>query len=144
MFEYYLKKITKIGKDVDVNILARSTTGLTGADIQNIVNTAAVRYFLFSFIFIYFYFLFCIFCFLFLFCFLFFYFIYFFDRAASKSSFVNMDLLRDAQDDTLIGPERRSVVMQQKEKEMTAYHEAGRKKKKKKIFLILIVFRRVG
>ena len=47
MFEYYLKKITKIGKDVDVNILARSTTGLTGADIQNIVNTAAVRYFLF-------------------------------------------------------------------------------------------------
>ena len=61
---------------------------LEGADIANIVNTAAVR-------------------------------------AATKGIMVSMDLLRDAQDDTLIGPERKTMVMKSKEKEMTAYHEAG-------------------
>lgn len=39
---FYLEKITT-AEDVDVNLLARGTTGFTGADIENLVNQAAVR-----------------------------------------------------------------------------------------------------
>jgi len=37
----YLKKI--LSKDVDVDLLARGTSGFTGADIENMVNQAAVK-----------------------------------------------------------------------------------------------------
>uniref|UniRef100_A0A2P2I4B5 ATP-dependent zinc metalloprotease YME1 homolog n=2 Tax=Hirondellea gigas TaxID=1518452 RepID=A0A2P2I4B5_9CRUS len=42
MFEYYLGKV-KMGPDVEVGVLARGTTGFTGADIKNVVNQAALR-----------------------------------------------------------------------------------------------------
>jgi len=42
ILEFYLSKI-KLSTDVDVNMLARGTTGFTGADIENLVNQAAIR-----------------------------------------------------------------------------------------------------
>ena len=42
ILEYYLGRI-KMGDDVDVDILARGTTGFTGADLENIINQAALR-----------------------------------------------------------------------------------------------------
>lgn len=37
----YLSKI--LAKDVDLELLARGTTGFTGADLENMVNQAALR-----------------------------------------------------------------------------------------------------
>lgn len=37
----YLEKI--LHKDIDVPLLARGTTGFTGADLENMVNQAALR-----------------------------------------------------------------------------------------------------
>jgi len=42
ILDYYLSKV-KCSKDVDSEILARSTPGLSGADLANIVNTAALK-----------------------------------------------------------------------------------------------------
>ena len=42
LFEYYLSKIKK-GSDVVADILAKRTTGFTGADIENMINQAALR-----------------------------------------------------------------------------------------------------
>ena len=39
--DLYLGKV--LSKDVDVEILARGTTGFTGADLENMVNQAALR-----------------------------------------------------------------------------------------------------
>ena len=42
ILEMYCKK-TKLADDVDLNILARGTTGMSGADLYNLVNQAAVK-----------------------------------------------------------------------------------------------------
>lgn len=42
ILQYYLSKV-KTGTDVDIDVLGRGTTGFTGADIENLVNQAAVR-----------------------------------------------------------------------------------------------------
>ncbi|CAG0881664.1 unnamed protein product [Darwinula stevensoni] len=42
ILEYYLGKV-KYGPDVDIDKLARGTTGFTGADIENLVNQAALH-----------------------------------------------------------------------------------------------------
>jgi ATP-dependent metalloprotease len=42
ILEMYSAK-TKIAKDVDLNILARGTTGFSGADLYNLMNQAAVK-----------------------------------------------------------------------------------------------------
>jgi len=42
ILELYLGKI-KLNADADVEVLARGTTGFTGADIENLVNQAALR-----------------------------------------------------------------------------------------------------
>ncbi len=42
IFEYYLKG-KKINKDVNISSLAKRTSGLVGADIENIVNEAALK-----------------------------------------------------------------------------------------------------
>ena len=42
ILEHYLSKI-KLADDVNVELLARGTTGFTGADLENMVNQAAVR-----------------------------------------------------------------------------------------------------
>ncbi|XP_022163415.1 ATP-dependent zinc metalloprotease YME1 homolog [Myzus persicae] len=41
IIDLYLKKI--LNKDIDVDLLARGTSGFTGADIENMVNLAAVK-----------------------------------------------------------------------------------------------------
>lgn len=43
----YLGKI--LAKEIDVDVLARGTTGFTGADLENMVNQAALRYLSFPF-----------------------------------------------------------------------------------------------
>lgn len=42
ILQLYLGKV-KMADDVDVNVLARGTTGFTGADLENLVNQAALR-----------------------------------------------------------------------------------------------------
>lgn len=42
LFEYYLGKV-KVSSDVSAQMLARNTTGFTGADIENMINQAALR-----------------------------------------------------------------------------------------------------
>jgi len=42
IFEYYLSK-KKTEKDVSIGSLAKRTSGLVGADIENIVNEAALK-----------------------------------------------------------------------------------------------------
>lgn len=42
ILDYYLGRVKK-GDDVDVETLARGTTGFTGADLENMVNQAALR-----------------------------------------------------------------------------------------------------
>jgi ATP-dependent metalloprotease len=42
ILEYYLTKV-KIGNDVDVELLARGTTGFTGADLENMINQGALK-----------------------------------------------------------------------------------------------------
>jgi len=42
ILEMYAKK-TKLGPDVDLNILARGTTGFSGADLYNLMNQAALK-----------------------------------------------------------------------------------------------------
>lgn len=42
ILEVYAKK-TKLAKDVDLNILARGTTGFSGADLSNLMNQAAIK-----------------------------------------------------------------------------------------------------
>ncbi|OQR79316.1 ATP-dependent zinc metalloprotease YME1-like [Tropilaelaps mercedesae] len=42
ILEHYLAKVT-LGKDISIDYLARGTTGFTGADLENLVNQAALR-----------------------------------------------------------------------------------------------------
>ena len=42
ILELYLSKV-KYSNDVDINMLSRGTTGFTGADLENMVNQAALR-----------------------------------------------------------------------------------------------------
>ena len=42
ILEMYAKK-TKLNKDVDLNVLARGTTGFSGADLYNLMNQAALK-----------------------------------------------------------------------------------------------------
>lgn len=42
IIDLYLDKVVH-GPDVDATVLARGTTGMTGADLFNVINTAAVR-----------------------------------------------------------------------------------------------------
>ena len=39
---YYLRNVPT-SKDVDVELLARTTTGMTGADLKNMVNRASIK-----------------------------------------------------------------------------------------------------
>jgi ATP-dependent metalloprotease len=42
ILELYAKK-TKLSKDVDLNVVARGTTGFSGADLYNLMNQAALK-----------------------------------------------------------------------------------------------------
>ncbi len=41
IISHYLSKI--LSKDIDIDVLARRTTGFTGADLENMINQAALR-----------------------------------------------------------------------------------------------------
>lgn len=43
LFEYYLSKVVLVDEDVSIPKLARLTVGMSGADIENIVNEAAIH-----------------------------------------------------------------------------------------------------
>jgi ATP-dependent metalloprotease len=42
ILEHYLGKV-KVGRDVDIDKIARGTTGVTGAELENLVNQAALK-----------------------------------------------------------------------------------------------------
>ncbi|QDS74874.1 hypothetical protein FKW77_003517 [Venturia effusa] len=82
-------KNMQLGTDVDLEIIARGTTGFSGADLENLANQAAVH------------------------------------ASKRKATKIHMSDYEWAKDKILMGPERRSAVIQEKDKIMTAYHEGG-------------------
>lgn len=42
ILEHYMSKV-KVSQEVDIDKMARSTTGCTGADLENMVNQAALK-----------------------------------------------------------------------------------------------------
>ncbi|XP_046682920.1 ATP-dependent zinc metalloprotease YME1L-like isoform X2 [Homalodisca vitripennis] len=83
----YLGRIR--AKNIDVEILARGTTGFTGADLENMINQAALR------------------------------------AAIDGADFVTMKYLEVARDKVIMGPERKSRILDDETNEITAYHEGG-------------------
>lgn len=95
-----------LAKDVEVDLLARGTTGFTGADLENMVNQAALRYFdAFQ--------------------------VgvdhsdWFYRAAIDGADCVSMKHLESARDKVLMGPERKSRIPDEEANLITAYHEGG-------------------
>ncbi|KAM9774925.1 ATP-dependent zinc metalloprotease YME1L1-like isoform 1-T1 [Syngnathus typhle] len=88
ILDWYLNKI-KVDSEVEPEIIARGTVGFTGAELENLVNQAALK------------------------------------AAMDGKEMVGMKDLEFAKDKILMGPERRSVVIDKKNKTITAYHESG-------------------
>ena len=78
-----------LADDVNLNILAKSTPGFVGADIENMVNEAAIV------------------------------------AARRNKKIIAMTDFEEAMERVMLGPERKSRVIQPKEKRITAFHEAG-------------------
>ncbi len=75
--------------DIDLEIVARGCPGFSGADLENLMNEAALL------------------------------------AARKNLEMVTMVELEEAKDKVMMGPARRSLVINEKEKKVTAYHEAG-------------------
>ncbi|XP_034743160.1 ATP-dependent zinc metalloprotease YME1L1b isoform X1 [Etheostoma cragini] len=88
ILNWYLKKI-KMDPAIEANIIARGTVGFSGADLENLVNQAALK------------------------------------AAVDGKDMVTLKELEFAKDKILMGPERRSAVIDEKNKIITAYHESG-------------------
>uniref|UniRef100_A0AAV2JR89 ATP-dependent zinc metalloprotease YME1L1 n=1 Tax=Knipowitschia caucasica TaxID=637954 RepID=A0AAV2JR89_KNICA len=88
ILNWYLKKI-KVDPDIEAKVIARGTVGFSGADLENLVNQAALK------------------------------------AAVDEKDMVSMKELEFAKDKILMGPERRSAVIDKKNKEITAFHESG-------------------
>jgi len=78
-----------LDKDVDLSILARRTPGFSGADLENLLNEAALL------------------------------------TARNNEKTVTMKYCEEAIDRVMMGPERKSKLINEKEKSVIAYHEAG-------------------
>jgi cell division protease FtsH len=78
-----------LAEDVNLGTLAKSTPGFVGADIENMVNEAAIV------------------------------------AARRNKKIIAMTDFEEAMERVMLGPERKSRVIQPKEKKITAYHEAG-------------------
>lgn len=78
-----------LDKDVDLSILARRTPGFSGADLENLLNEAALL------------------------------------AARNNEKAVTMKYCEESIDRVMMGPERKSRLINEKEKNITAYHEAG-------------------
>lgn len=88
ILNWYLSKI-KVDSAVDAQIIARGTVGFSGAELENLVNQAALK------------------------------------AAVDEKEMVTMKDLEFAKDKILMGPERKSVVIDKQNKTITAYHESG-------------------
>ena len=78
-----------LSTNVDLEILSKRTPGFTGADLENLLNEAALL------------------------------------AARVGKDKVEMDDCEEAIDRVVMGPERKSRIINDKEKKITAYHEAG-------------------
>lgn len=78
-----------LAKTVDLNKIARSTPGFTGADIENLANEAAIL------------------------------------TAKHNKKTIGMKELEKSIEKIVMGPERKSRVLNKKERKITAYHEIG-------------------
>jgi cell division protease FtsH len=78
-----------LGGDVKLDELAKSTPGFTGADLENLLNEAALL------------------------------------AARKDKKQISMEEIKEATFKVVMGPEKKSRVMNEKEKKLTAYHEAG-------------------
>jgi cell division protease FtsH len=78
-----------MGPDVKLTVIAERTPGLSGADLANLMNEAAIL-----------------------------------AAREDRKEITQYDLIRSIEK-VMLGPERRSHVLNKKEKEITAYHEAG-------------------
>jgi cell division protease FtsH len=74
---------------VKLNELAKSTSGFTGADLENLLNEAALL------------------------------------AARRDKTRIDMDEIKEAIFKVIMGPEKKSRLMNEREKKLTAYHEAG-------------------
>ncbi|MCY1701716.1 ATP-dependent zinc metalloprotease FtsH [Deinococcus sp. SL84] len=74
---------------VDLSVIARRTAGMVGADLENLLNEAALL------------------------------------AARSGRGRILMSDIDEARDRVLMGPERRSLVIQEADRRITAYHEVG-------------------
>jgi cell division protease FtsH len=78
-----------LDKDADLDEIAKKTPGFSGADLENLMNEAAIL------------------------------------AARQDKKKINRQDLNSSVEKVLMGPERKTHVMNLKEKEITAYHEAG-------------------
>jgi cell division protease FtsH len=78
-----------LDKDADLDEIAKKTPGFSGADLENLMNEAAIL------------------------------------AARQDKKKINRQDLNSSVEKVLMGPERKTHVMNVKEKEITAYHEAG-------------------
>ncbi|XP_031562149.1 ATP-dependent zinc metalloprotease FTSH 4, mitochondrial-like [Actinia tenebrosa] len=88
ILKVHLKNVT-VADDVDIEVLARGTSGFSGADLANLVNQAAVK------------------------------------AATSGDPYVSTKHLEFAKDKIIMGPERKSAVINAENKKIVAYHEGG-------------------
>lgn len=78
-----------LDKDVDLDEIGKKTPGFSGADLENLMNEAAIL------------------------------------AARHDKKKINRSDLNSSVEKVLMGPERKTHIMNPKEKEITAYHEAG-------------------
>ncbi len=78
-----------LAPDVKLQTIAKSTAGFTGADLENLLNEAALL------------------------------------AARKNRKAITMPEIEEATIKVVVGPEKKSRVMNEKEKRLTAYHEAG-------------------
>jgi len=78
-----------LDKEVDLSVLARGTPGFVGADLENLVNEAAIL------------------------------------AARRNKKVIGQDELQESVERVIVGPERKSRLMNEEEKRIVAYHEAG-------------------
>ncbi len=78
-----------LGEDVNLRTIAERTIGFSGADLQNLMNEAAIL-----------------------------------AARENRKKITQYDLIRSIEK-VMLGPERKSHVLNAREKEITAYHEAG-------------------
>ncbi len=76
-------------KDVDLEKIAKGTPGFTGADIENLLNEAAIL------------------------------------AARLNRKTISVDEVEKAIEKVVMGPERKSQILNKKERKITAYHEVG-------------------